>query len=568
MQPTPAELLAAARRGLAAAPPTPSPPTDGAFAARVRIWREGVEQAAGEASAADALAAVESAAALIEAPDAQGATLWVEAMGEVEPTQPDGLSGLIHAAMPGLHGLRLRDGEQVAVGWPSDALREPGRGAAWAKRLNREARPPGARLAKSTAVERFTTVEAVGPVMPAEDEGDPPRRIAGFRVVEQEEVLPDRLAGAALQAAAWLFRHQRDDGLFAYEYNPAMRGWSNADNLVRQAGCAWAAAFVARLTRDRNTLHAAGRAVTCIAEQHLRRDGPGRLFYLADSDAPRLGAIPLFVLAALELEGMATMDREIVRQLTATMLAVQEPSGRFGTTARGLELEGSETYYAGQLALALARLHASRTFGKPRQRIADAVNRALAHYSERWQKESERDLSFTTWMIQACNAWHAQTPNEQTEQYAYQMADWAIQYQHPQPDPPPARPAADEETAQPGLTADLEAETGHQHPLWQGAYQGTPGIGTAAYTEGIAAALAIAQRTENTEQAAKYEQSTKTAARFLLQLQQSPQDAQLTTNPDHIGAPQSALHRQTLRCDNAQHFLMSLLATRALCWPV
>ena len=563
MEPTPAELLAAARKGLASAPSA----SEGPIAARVRLWRDGVEQAAGEVSAVDALAAVEAAAALIEPSDAEGATLWVEAMAEVEPIKPDGLSGLMHAAMPGFHGLRLSDGGQVAVGWPSDALREPGRGAAWAKRLNREVRPPGARLAKSTAVERFTTVEAVGPVEPAEDESDPPRRIAGFRVVEQEEVLPDRLAGAALQAAAWLFRHQREDGLFAYEYNPAMGSWSNADNLVRQAGCTWAAAFVARLTQDRNTLRSVGGAVSSIGEQHLRRDGPGRLFYLADAEAPRLGAIPLFVLAGLELEGMATMDLEIIRQLTATMLAVQEPSGRFGTKARGLELEGSETYYAGQITLALARLHASRTFGKPRQRIATAVNRAFAHYSGRWQEESERDLSFTTWMIQACNAWHAQTQDEQVKQYAYQMADWAIQYQHPQPDPPPARPATTEETAQPGLTAEMEAETGRQHPLWQGSYQGTPGIGTAAYTEGIAAALAITQRTKDADRTAKYEQSAKSAVRFLLQLQQSPQDAQLSSTPDHIGAVQSALHRQTLRCDNAQHFLMSLLVTRALCWP-
>ena len=548
-------------------PPTPSPPTDGVFAARVRIWRDGVEQATGEASAADALAAVESAASLIGAPDAEGATLWVEAMGEVEPIQPDGLSGLIHAAMPGLHGLRLRDGEQVAIGWPSDALREPGRGAAWAKRLNREARPPGARLAKSTAVERFTTVEAVGPIEPMEDEGDPPRRIAGFRVAEQEEVLPDRLAGAALQAAAWLFRHQRDDGLFAYEYNPSARGWSNADNLVRQAGCAWAAAFVARLTQDRNTLNSAGRAVVGIAERHLRRDGPGRLFYLADAGAARLGAIPLFVLAALELEGAATVDREIVGQLTATMLAVQRADGSFGAAARGLEFEGSETYYAGQLTLALARVHASKTFGRPRGKIANAVRRAFEHYRARWSNESERDLSFTTWMLQACNVWESQTRDEQVRDYAFDMADWAIQYQHPQPDPPPARPADNEETAQPGMTAELEAATGREHPLWHGAYQGTPGIGTAAYTEGIAAALALAQRTEDTERIARYERSTKDAARFLLQLQQSAQETELASDPDHIGAIQSALHRQTLRCDNAQHFSMSLLATRALCWP-
>lgn len=564
MEPTPTELLAAAREGLgtdAASDP------GGDAVARVRLWREGEQLAGGEAAGGNALEAVRAAAARLDSSDTDGAALWVEAMGDVELIEPEGLSGLMHAAMPGLHGLRLRDGERSAVGWPSDALRDPGRGAAWAKRLNREVRPPGARLAKSTTVERFATIEAIGPVEAADDDPAPARRIAGFRVVEDGEVLPDRLAGAALQAAAWLFRHQRDDGLFAYEYNPPNGQWSSADNLVRQAGCTWAAAFVARLTKDRNTLHSAGRAVAALGERHLRRDGPGRLFYLADADAPRLGAIPLFLLAALELEELATVDREIVRQLTATMLAVQQPDGRFGTTARGLELEGSETYYAGQLALALARLHASGTYGRPRGKIASGARRALAHYRARWAGESERDLSFITWMIQACNIWESQTQDDDTRKYAFDMADWAIQYQHPQPDPSPAPPATDEETAQPGMTAELEAATGRQHPLWRGAYQGTPGIGTAAYTEGIAAALALAKRTEDEERTARYEQSAKAAARFLLQLQQVTRDPAIAAGDLHTGAVQSALHRQSLRCDNAQHFLMSLLAARALCWP-
>ena len=47
------------------------------------------------------------------------------------------------------------------------------------------------------------------------------------------------------------------------------------------------------------------------------------------------------------------------------------------------------------------------------------------------------------------------------------MADWALQEQHGE---------------------DSE------NPLWVGAFQNTPGIGTAAYSEGIASALSIAQR--------------------------------------------------------------------------
>ena len=52
--------------------------------------------------------------------------------------------------------------------------------------------------------------------------------------------------------------------------------------------------------------------------------------------------------------------------------------------------------------------------------------------------------------------------------------------------------------------------------------------------------------------------------RFLLQLTVDASDAPLIGGDEHIGAVRSALHRSSLRCDNAQHFIMAALRTRAL----
>ena len=52
--------------------------------------------------------------------------------------------------------------------------------------------------------------------------------------------------------------------------------------------------------------------------------------------------------------------------------------------------------------------------------------------------------------------------------------------------------------------------------------------------------------------------------RFSLSLD-GPKHALVGGN-EHIGAVRSALHRSGLRCDNAQHYLMSMLQARALCW--
>ena len=527
------ELLDAARAGLA----TGAVEEDGDAVARVSLWRSGSRLALAEASGPDPLAAARTAAARLMETDASGAAVLVESVAERGPIEVEGLSGLIGSTAGSPDGLLLRDGESAARGWPFDALRTDGRHAAWAKQLNRQARPPGARLASSTSVERFGTIEAMGPVaLPDEDE-IVATRLAGFRVVDPNEVLPDRMIGAAFQSAAWLLRHQRQDGLFAYEFLPATQSWSNADSIVRQAGCAWAVALVGRLGREPNISRAAAGAVEALLRTTLKRDGPGRLYYLtAQGEPPRLGAIPLLLLAIAELAQAATVSREVVDQLAATLLGIQEPSGRLGVTVRGLELEGSETYYAGQVVLALARLHGVRK----RDRYARAIRRAIAHYHERWADADERDLSFTTWMLQACDSWHHLEGGDDVAEYGFAMADWALESQHgPE----------------------------HRHPLWRGAFQDTPGIGTAAYAEGIAAALSLARRVGDEQREARYDAALRSAMRFLLQLTVDASDAPLIGGDEHIGAVRSALHRSSLRCDNAQHFIMSALRTRALAFP-
>jgi len=537
----PGDVLSAARAGFAGAPLQDSP---GDVAARARLWRNGLVVAQAEALAADGLSAAQAAGAALQTAlgddsDQPGDGLGIEVEAERESRAPEGLIGLIQTPLPGRHGLILRDGDRIARGWPFDALRTDGRTAAWVKHLNREVRRPGARLAASTTVEVFTTVEALGPVAPTDGERIPARS-GGFRLVQIEEVLPDRLSGSALQAAAWLLRHQRTDGSFAYEYAPPGAGneggWTPYDQLVRQCGCAWAIAMVARLSRDRAIGEAAAAAISGILERHLRRDGPGRLFYLRDMyGEAKLGAPPLLLLAVTELGSSLRIPRETVDQLTASLLAVQAADGHFGTRARGMELEGSETYYAGQIVLALARLFGVRK----RPRLRSAVQRALMHYQERWQDEDERDLSFTTWMIQACDQWHALEGDELAQDYAYEMADWALEEQH-------------------GEDCD--------NPLWVGAFQNTPGIGTAAYSEGIASALSIALRAGDEERTNRYRAALLLSMRFLLSLSLDGPEHTLVGGTEQVGAVRSALHRSGLRCDNAQHYLMSMLRARALCW--
>ena len=565
-------LVAAARAGVADSDAAGDPPASWHGRARVRIWQQGWIIGEGEAADPDVRTAVRAAASRAaadrqpaeqeapppEAPASQfhnefeeqpaaeqpspapPAFLEIETVGAIETINPQGLSGLLQSVRTPDDGLILSHDGRPSGGWPSDPLHAGEPTPYWIKGLLKQARPPGYWLPASVTVQRFTANRLLALLEPpAAANGDPPPdRIAELhgdtRLVAQEEVTHDRLLAAALQAGAWLGRHQRPNGLFRYEFVPQRDQWSPADSIVRQAGCAWSMAKLARATRQKPFVAAAARAITGLLQTGLRRDGPGSLATLADVDGHRrVGAIPLTLLALAEIEGRAQGPISPTEDLTATLLALQDRSGAFTQSARGADLEGSETYYAGQCTLALAH----RYLTTKRDRLADAVRAALNHYRDWWAQDTNKDLAFPAWMIQACELADAIPATAGAADFAYDMADW---------------------------TLDRQYLSAHPIPAWAGGFEGGPGVGTAAYAEGIAAALALARRRGDIDRATRYRAALLQAQRFLLQLQLGAADLVFVRSPGHHGAVRRSLRHRALRCDNAQHLIMATLRTASL----
>ncbi|MDE2639233.1 MAG: hypothetical protein OXI03_01485, partial [Chloroflexota bacterium] len=298
-------LLTFAREGVEAPAPNEPPPwITVAGRARVGLWRSGVMLGRAEAADTDLATAVRQAAAAAAAAvdgdippdDKYNATLLdVEVVTMTQFVRPAGLSGLMHATQAGIDGLVLRDGDRAAGGWPADALRGGRSSARWAKGLLREVRPPGTRLPPSVAVLRFRTREVVGMLWPPSDRTVGVAAMQGAtRVVWPQAVGQQDLVRAAGRAGMWLVRHQRKDGLFRYLFQHHTQSWSSDDSLVRQAGCAWAMARLARRLPDAGFAAPTKRAIEGLEQGSVKRGGPGNLAYMqVGDDPPRLGAIPL-----------------------------------------------------------------------------------------------------------------------------------------------------------------------------------------------------------------------------------------------------------------------------------
>ena len=253
---------------------------------------------------------------------------------------------------------------------------------------------------------------------------------------------------------------------------------------------------------------AATAAVTGVLRSGLHRDGPGGLFYLASPDGtPRLGRNAPDLAgrrrSALRCAGGCGRDHATSGH-AARHPGTQRPfwharprsvAGRVGDILR-------RAVHAGAVAGIRAAPSARAT---PTPCDAPSGTTTTAGAAIRRPAISPS----AAWMLQACEAWHAQTDDSDVAAYAFAMADWALALQH----------GAD-----------------HPHPLWVGAYGPAPGIGTAAYTEGMLRALELALRVKDEARAARYLESVQLSMRFLLQLTLEPADLAFSGGTEHRGA--------------------------------
>ncbi len=206
--------------------------------------------------------------------------------------------------------------------------------------------------------------------------------LTSTRYPQPRAVSIKELEYAAREGVAFIMRHQRADGVFAYTYD-ARTDTSNYDtsSLPRQAGTAYYLAYAARYFRDAHIRAAAARALGWIAQNRSARCFDQ--LCIESSGLADLGANALTLLAASELlrsgdDKTATM---LVRQLPAFIYHMQRPDGEvhhFYEVHSGRILDEQSLYYSGEVATAL--YHVAEHHHQPQaKQAADRVLRFLTH---------------------------------------------------------------------------------------------------------------------------------------------------------------------------------------------
>ena len=362
----------------------------------------------------------------------------------------------------------------------------------------------------------------------------------GLVVIPPQAVTSERIEEAIASIADYMIYRQLDSGLFTYQYEPALDRYSDEQNLTRQVGAVGALALHASYSKK-----AASYAATDLGISFHRRGvspipGHDDAAFLATADGRnKLGVTALYCLA-LAYHPDAARYADLRERLVAGMLTLQRPSGMFVTAFPPAHSIQAQEYFPGEALLAMAHQYTL----KPSGTILDAFHQALEFYSEYFRRQSSP--AFAPWQIQAYALMAKHSKRSDYSGFVFDLADFLIERQ--------LTPA---NCRWPEMWGGIAAYT-----------EGRAGVSTAAYLEGLADALDLAQWANETQHLKRYEAAVRLATRFVLQLQIRPEEAYFIRSPqDAVGGIRSTPTLNLLRIDHCQHALVGLIKARRVLFP-
>jgi len=357
----------------------------------------------------------------------------------------------------------------------------------------------------------------------------------GLTIIPQENITRQRLDEAIESLGAYLVYRQKPNGLFTYQYEPALDRYSDEDNLVRQIGATTAIAAYATWSGRSAAIAAADIAIRYHMKGVTKVPHVAQASFLATADGKhKLGVTALFC-QALATHPQADRFLDTRKKLVNGMLWLQRPSGLFVTAFPPAESIGAQDYFPGEALLAMA----THYHQYPDERIFDAFNKAIQFYRPYFHERPTP--AFIPWQVQAFTQMTTHAQRGDYDDYVFELTDWLASKQ-------------------------LSRDNCDWPELWGGiaAYQtGRAGVSTASYLEGFTDALALAKRRGDHVRANRYERVVRQAARFVIQLQFRDNEAYFVrSRQDAVGGIRTTPTLNLLRIDHVQHALNALMKTR------
>jgi hypothetical protein len=412
--------------------------------------------------------------------------------------------------------------------------------------------------------------------------GEAVRLVRGMPEVPMSELTDENIRQMLVDGGEWWLRNQHSDGSFVYKYWPDQNRFSTDYNEVRHILAARDLADTWRYRHDPRYLAGSRKAMDWLLKYQIQDTDPadkllpsppsGAMLFrypdkIINGDVPnqKLGTVAVALLgwvAWAEATGSHEEDARI-RKMATYVLSRRLDNGKF----EPYDVPSVHPYYGekndivpGEAGLALGRV--AQYFQEPKwlEYYPGFVGFYRPWFEERAKRrrstgvwpatiydDTDRlDLvQFGPWSVMAARQYYEMTGDVQAAEFGLEVADWMI---------------------------DSYQWSGDRSPWpdYVGGYYKMPtelpAMQTFCYSEGTAAAYAIALKYAP-EKAAKYDNSTREALRFLRVMQYDDVDSYAAARADLIhGGIKYAMNEGKVRIDYVGHGLSTVsqyLDTRA-----
>ncbi|WP_147803801.1 hypothetical protein [Alkalicoccus halolimnae] len=339
------------------------------------------------------------------------------------------------------------------------------------------------------------------------------------------------------------FQHVvNEEGKFLYSYDPAAGRAAEAYNILRHAGTVYSMLETYERFPEQNLLQEIKRALNyLVSKTESISNAKKKMKVIVEKDNVKLGGNGL-ALVALAKYTDVTGDEQylsLMQEMGEWMLSIQEENGNFGLHKQkfstGEIYDFSSYYYPGEAMLGLTRLYDL----DPQEKWLDACEGQAGYIIHQRDKNvTEETVEHDHWLLYALYDLHTERENKDYLDHALFVAGAIVKTQR-------------------------EKEAGHD-PEWPGSYEmkGIPrSTPTACRSEGLGAAVRLAEDNGLYKEAAVYYEAMKKGILFQLQMQLRPESVmyydykQLCT-----GALHESLVSYELRNDYTQHNVSSFLS--------
>ncbi len=345
--------------------------------------------------------------------------------------------------------------------------------------------------------------------------------IGGF--VATDDFAPQRelIARYGKLHVQYLLKHLREDGTFYSRYQPFQNKLYECVDPARQAHAAWVLARAQKVFEGDDLENATHRVIDYLLDHTVREEG--KTWIRHGDETPSVAEISFLLLALSHLPENDSR-RSFINDIAGTLWeCIELPHGRIAThfSADDPSPDAFQDYFPGQVLLALAVACEQRTS----EIDAERLRRSFNYYRHRFRYK--RHFGQVAWLLQAFSKWRQVTGEQDFAEMVFEIADWLLAFQQ-----------------------DKTGAFINDHQ------PDTPGYTTAVYLEGIAAALAFADR----DRYQRYLNSFNRGFKFLDRLIIQERDEPMLPNPDFaLGGLRQGIHYSEVRTDFVQHSLSAIL---------